>query len=523
MAAFSQSSKEVSAPDLPPLHGEDDRWTQAAGGLLLAFGASAVCCYDTEERVRAWNARYLDFFPEMRELVRVGLPVADTIRPFLQRQHPDAGAAELDAALANALWRHGNEQGPLRYQRADSGRWLELRMFPVPGGRIKLWTDVTHSGTEGTDASVLLELLTVTNLGVILHDAQGQLRYANSRFFSEHFLPVLREVPDIRERHAQGDYWRRYSAMFEPSDAFRALCGSRHGGPLPVPVTLRGTTGRSYRIEEHPLHGGIASLWTDVTDLADREQALAQAHAELAGLNAQLRRMALTDPLTALPNRRALELALAERSDVTAIALVDVDHFKAINDRFGHEAGDTVMAEVASRLAGALAPQELLGRLGGDEFAILLHSAGDAETLARADALRRAVSARPVALGHDALVVTVSVGVAAGEASDAPAEMLRRADMALLGAKAQGRDVVGHAPAPTPVRAGIADAPSVPTADPSLAADFGLEPAALAARHGAQHPVFTRARWAEAQRQGLTLDHYWGWVHYNLGLSAAGD
>ncbi|HZF82000.1 MAG TPA: hypothetical protein VE084_00810, partial [Burkholderiaceae bacterium] len=148
---------------------------------------------------------------------------------------------------------------------------------------------------------------------------------------------------------------------------------------------------------------------------------------------------------------------------------------------------------------------------------------GDAETLARADALRRAVSARPVALGHDALVVTVSVGVAAGEASDAPAEMLRRADMALLGAKAQGRDVVGHAPAPTPVRAGIADAPSAPTADPSLAADFGLEPAALAARHGAQHPVFTRARWAEAQRQGLTLDHYWGWVHYNLGLSAAGD
>lgn len=523
MAAFRLSSKEVSAPDLPPLHGEDDRWTEAAGGLLLAFGASAVCCYDTEERVRAWNARYLEFFPEMRELVRVGLPVADTIRPFLQRQHPDAGAAELDAALANALWRHGNEQGPLRYQRADSGRWLELRMFPLPGGRIKLWTDVTHSGTEGTDASVLLELLTVTNLGVILHDAQGQLRYANSRFFSEHFLPVLREVPDIRQRHVQGDYWRRYSAMFEPSDAFRALCDSRHGGPLPAPVTLRGTTGRSYRIEEHALHGGIASLWTDVTDLADREQALAQAHAELAGLNAQLRRMALTDPLTSLPNRRALELALAERSDVTAIALVDVDHFKAINDRFGHEAGDAVMAEVASRLAGALAPQELLGRLGGDEFAILLASADEAATLARADALRRAVSARPVALSHDALVVTVSLGVAAREASEVPADMLRRADMALLGAKAQGRDVVGSALAPAPDRTSTDQATPVAGPDVRLNADFGLDPAALAARHGTQHPVFTRARWAEAQRQGLTLDHYWGWVHYNLGLSAAGD
>jgi len=496
----------VSAPDLPPLHGEDGPWTQAAGGLLLAFGASAVCCYDTDERVSAWNERYLEFFPEMRERVRVGLPVADTIRPFLERQHPGATAAELDAALANAMWRHREERGPLRYQRADSGRWLELRMFPVPQGRIKLWTDVTHSGTEGTDASVLLELLTVTNLGLILHDAQGRLRYVNSRFFSEHFLPVLREVPDIRERHVQGDYWRRYAAMFEPSDTFRALCDSRQGGPLPAPVTLRGTTGRSYRIEEHALNGGIASMWTDVT--------------ELAGLNARLRRMALTDTLTALPNRRALEQALDDRNDVTAIALVDVDHFKAINDRFGHDAGDGVMAELAKRLAAALAPGELLARLGGDEFAVLLCSADEAQVLARADALRRAVSAEPVALDRGPLVVTASLGVAAREAHEAPTDTLRRADMALLGAKAEGRDRVGSAFAPARAQ-GVPASPGA-AADARLATDFGLDPAALAARHGVQHPVFTRERWAQAQREGQTLDHYWGWVHYSLGL-AAGD
>lgn len=497
---------------------------QAAGGLLLAFGASAVCCYDAEERVSAWNARYLEFFPEMADRVRVGLPVADTIRPFLERQHPGAGEAELEAALANALWRHREEQGPLRYQRADSGRWLELRMFPVPGGRIKLWTDVTHSGTEGTDASVLLALLTVTNLGVILHDAQGQLRYANSRFFSEHFLPVLREVPDIRERHLQGDYWRRYAAVFEPSEAFRALCASWQAGPLPAPLTLRGSTGRSYRIQEHVLDGGIASLWTDVTELADREQALAQAHAELETLNAQLQRLALTDPLTALPNRRALEQALAQRADVRAIVLVDVDHFKAVNDRFGHDAGDAVMAEVASRLATALTPEELLARLGGDEFAVLLTCADRPAAMARADALRRAVSARPIALGHDALVVTVTLGVAAREASEAPTATLRRADMALLGAKARGRDQVGSAFAATrrPADADTGDGAPSPAPDARLADDIGLDPAALAARHGAQHPVFTRERWAEAQRQGLTLDHYWGWVHYSLGLAAAG-
>lgn len=493
---------------------------QAAGGLLLAFGASAVCCYDAEDRVSAWNTRYLEFFPEMRDHVRVGLPVADTLRPFLERQHPGATAAELEAALANAVWRHREEQGPLRYQRADSGRWLELRMFPMPGGRIKLWTDVTHSGTEGTDASVLLELLTVTNLGVILHDAQGRLRYANSRFFSAHFLPVLREVPDIRERHVQGEYWRRYTAMFEPSEAFRALCESGQTGPLPAPVTLRGSSGRSYRIEEHPLHGGIASMWTDVTELADREQALAKAHAELAGLNVQLRRMALSDPLTALPNRRALEQALVYRKDVTAIALIDVDHFKAINDRFGHDAGDAVMTELANRLAAALGPRELLARLGGDEFAVLLCGADEADVLARADALRRAVSAQPLALDRGALIVTASLGVAAREASEAPTDTLRRADMTLLGAKAAGRDRVGNAFAP--VRPDTVDAASPAEVDAHLAADFGLEPVALAARHGAQHPVFTRERWAEAQRQGQTLDHYWGWVHYNLGLLAAG-
>jgi diguanylate cyclase (GGDEF)-like protein len=479
---------------------------QTAGGLLLAFGASAVCCYDDEERLSAWNARYLEFFPEVREHVRVGLPVADTIRPFLERQHPGASAAELEASMANAMWRHREEQGPLRYQRADGGRWLEMRMFPVPGGRIKLWTDVTHSGTEGTDASVLLELLTVTNLGLILHDAQGRLRYVNSRFFSEHFLPVLRQVPDIRERHVQGDYWRRYAAMFEPSEAFRTLSGSRDGGPLPAPVTLLGTTGRSYRIEEHDLNGGIASMWTDVT--------------ELAGLNAQLRRMALTDPLTALPNRRALEQALAERSDVTAIALVDVDHFKAINDRFGHDAGDAVMAELARRLGAALAPEELLARLGGDEFAVLLCSADEARALARAEALRRAVSAQPVPLDRGPLVVTASLGVAAREADEAPTDTLRRADMALLGAKAAGRDRVGSAFATA--RTDDPPASSGAAADARLAGDFGLEPAALAARHGSQHPVYTRERWAEAQRRGETLDHYWGWVHYSLGLAAGG-
>ena len=133
--------------------------------------------------------------------------------------------------------------------------------------------------------------------------------------------------------------------------------------------------------------------------------------------------LSATDDLTALPNRRAFERALHRELERArragghlAVAILDVDHFKAVNDRFGHEVGDRVLAEVARRLAQAFRETDLVCRFGGEEFAVLLTALAEgtaAEALTVLERARRAVSERPLALGpgYPCPMITVSGGV----------------------------------------------------------------------------------------------------------------
>lgn len=171
-------------------------------------------------------------------------------------------------------------------------------------------------------------------------------------------------------------------------------------------------------------------------------------------------RAAVTDPLTGLYNRRyALPhvARIAERATRVgrpfAVMVADLDHFKQVNDRFGHAAGDAVLAEVASRLRNNLRPVDLLARIGGEEFLIALPDASDQVAQATAHRLCAAVAAAPFGIpGHDQPVpVTVSIGVSmarlpalTGKSNPdhKPEVLLRRADAALFEAKAQGRNQV---------------------------------------------------------------------------------
>lgn len=181
------------------------------------------------------------------------------------------------------------------------------------------------------------------------------------------------------------------------------------------------------------------------------EQAERQAEAErrrseaLEERNARLAHEAAHDGLTGLANRRALDTALdrwtAERGTF-AVALVDVDHFKRVNDTYSHQVGDAVLVRVAAALQHALRRDDLAARYGGEEFAILLDGLSGSRTEDVCDRLRATVAG----LGWDDLMpgarLTVSIGVAEREAGEPVAGLLARADAALYRAKADGRDRV---------------------------------------------------------------------------------
>jgi two-component system cell cycle response regulator len=171
---------------------------------------------------------------------------------------------------------------------------------------------------------------------------------------------------------------------------------------------------------------------------------------------ARLVRSVLTDPLTGWNNRRYLEARLREEiarcrrlQSPIACLMVDVDHFKQVNDRYGHLAGDDVLRGVAARLAREVRSSDVAARYGGEEFVILLPGTDARAGRVLAERIRAAVAERPFEIGggRDPLAVTVSIGVAdrVPDASDDAAqgeELIARADAALYAAKAGGRNMV---------------------------------------------------------------------------------
>ncbi len=195
---------------------------------------------------------------------------------------------------------------------------------------------------------------------------------------------------------------------------------------------------------------GVLAWLSQITciDLALAQQHLWQLQLDEAqAVEAELERAAATDPLTGLANRRlfaerlerALRVHARDRRPVGLLRL-DVDHFKVLNDVFGHEAGDRVLVEIARRLAASVREVDTPARIGGDEFAVLVHEPAGAKALERLAARLLEVLARPVWLGRRSLRATVSIGwaLAPDHASDAEG-LLRAADAALYRAKRDGR------------------------------------------------------------------------------------
>jgi len=213
----------------------------------------------------------------------------------------------------------------------------------------------------------------------------------------------------------------------------------------------------------------------DVTLQRLTEQKLQVANSRLRGqlseieqLRDQLRDQSIRDSLTGLFNRRYLEerltaeLALAVRQRwAVSIVFIDLDHFKHVNDTYGHSAGDRVLQALAQHLSSSARLSDLICRYGGEEIVVILSGAGAEDALQRADQWRLGIAQLPIAAGDLTLSVTISAGVATypvdGDTLD---EVLRAADAALYQAKSDGRNCVRRARPLSPAGGLIAEPPA---------------------------------------------------------------
>ncbi len=190
-----------------------------------------------------------------------------------------------------------------------------------------------------------------------------------------------------------------------------------------------------------PLHerGEITGAVVVFQDITERKR-----------LERELRELATTDPLTRLPNRRHFmqalekELARVQRTNrVACLLMFDLDHFKRVNDRYGHAAGDHVLIMVADVLRDMLRQQDTAGRIGGEEFAVLLPETDQSQGYVVAERLRASLEARQVHVGEKPLKITASIGCVEILPDEVSVDVaLARADHALYLAKAAGRNRV---------------------------------------------------------------------------------
>jgi len=185
----------------------------------------------------------------------------------------------------------------------------------------------------------------------------------------------------------------------------------------------------------------------ELTDLGLAFNSMAD---RLQANEATLRNLAATDALTGVPNRRGFMARAAAEWDRRrrygaglSVLVLDIDHFKRINDIHGHDIGDDVLVHVAAICRDGVRTSDLFGRLGGEEFAAILPEAGIDAAKTLAERLREAVVSRPCPCGDMPITVSVSIGVAVvGEADGSFEAVLKRADEALYAAKRAGRNRV---------------------------------------------------------------------------------
>jgi diguanylate cyclase (GGDEF)-like protein/PAS domain S-box-containing protein len=266
--------------------------------------------------------------------------------------------------------------------------------------------------------------------------------------------PILDVIPKLRGSKS----WARYLEVVE----------TRQPQQFELSLGRRGHAA-CFSVKAVPLGDGFMVSVADITDLKNTHRELAARNADLARANAmlerhtarlgdevsrrqalegELRRLAEVDVLTGVATRRAFigaanrAISAASAEHPVAIVALDIDHFKVINDRYGHLAGDKVLTAVGDELRRACRPHDVVGRLGGEEFAVLFPHTPLDVAADIAERIRQRLRNVVIRVGDTDILATASFGVAAFIAGDAYEDLFARADDGLYRAKRTGRDRV---------------------------------------------------------------------------------
>jgi len=451
----------------------------ALRGSLGLVALEHVVAGPSEHREReqqALFARLAESMPgvmyqlEVREHARRFLYVSPAVRELFEV------SAESVYANADVIWdqvvelHRGSSVGALAQQAADAPRELDFRVR-TPSGVEKWihsvarphrdasgalsWIGVLSDITARRKAEALLAaseethrtLFETVAQGVVYQDLEGRITAANPSA-----LRILGlSLDQLQGRTSIDPRWR---AICEDGSDFP---GHEH----PAMVALRTRT---------PVRDVLLGIcrpdetrvWILVNAIPiERDGKLAHVYAsfeditERVELAKELRRQATTDFTTGIANRRSFLTRLEQELErvrrhpkiASAVASLDIDHFKLVNDTFGHSAGDAVLQHFAAILEREVRGSDFVARTGGEEFSILLPETTPEQALSLAERLRRAVLAQPASHQGRELSITVSIGVACIEPADASMdEPLARADLAMYEVKRAGCDAIRFAP-----------------------------------------------------------------------------
>lgn len=426
------------------------------GELLRVFQTiidnlpSGVTLLDKDLRFVAWNSEIKQLLNFPDELFDPDAPPDLHKVALFNARRGEYGPGDPEEQ-AQALVERARLMLPHVFERTrPDGTVLEIRGRPLPnGGFVSIYTDMTERKRAEEEvrrtASFLQAVLDHLPFGMMVVDKDIRCRYWNRQSEELFLLPpgfVRMGVPmeDILRQVARngiygpGDIEDHVARRLQIIGSFRAHA-----------VEMTRPDGRSLRVMGAPVlvegePDGLVLLQEDITERKNHQ--------------ATLERLATTDHLTGLLNRRAFldatekEIRRAHRyGQPLAMIMIDIDHFKRINDSYGHPAGDEVLRRVAATCRGMLRDEDLMGRLGGEEFAITLVQPPLPQAAAVAERLRKSVAELAIEHEGQRLAVTVSLGIAEiGEDIAGLDQLVSRADACLYAAKRQGRNRACTAP-----------------------------------------------------------------------------